>query len=284
MFNRIRRAMVRSNGAASYTSPEPINRDTLREIAPSVFAAGAHDSRSDRYTYVPTIQIVDYLEQNGYGVYSVMQSGSRDESRRGHTKHMLRVRPINQTLTVGGTHPEIVLVNSHDGSSAYRLMAGLFRLVCSNGLIVSQSVIDDYRVRHNGEILADIAVAVEKIRTELPAIGGRVEQFQRIALTQGEREVFGRAALAVKYGSTEAAPIDAATLTAPIRREDSEPTLWNTLNTIQEGLIRGGHRYRLHTDRGVQRRRTGAVGSVDGVSTINRAVWQLAEEMAKLKA
>lgn len=284
MFNRIRRALVRSNGAASYTSPEPINRDTLREIAPSVFAAGAHDSRSQRYTYVPTIQIVDYLEQNGYGVYSVMQSGSRDESRRGHTKHMLRVRPVGQTLTVGQCHPEIVLVNSHDGSSAYRLMAGLFRLVCSNGLIVSQSTFEDYRVRHNGNILADIAGAVEKMRHDLPALGGRVEQFQHIALTEAERHAFGRAALAVKYGTVEDAPIDAATLTSPIRREDSEPTLWNTLNTVQEGLIRGGHRYRLQTDRGVQRRRTGAVGSVDGVSTINRAVWQLAEEMARLKA
>lgn len=70
----------------------------------------------------------------------------------------------------------------------------------------------------------------------------------------------------------------------PQRREDAEPTLWNTLNTVQESLIRGGNRYTLRTEKRVQRRETRPVNSVDGNLTINRALWQLADEMAKLKA
>lgn len=285
LLNSMARSTRRGNGAGSITSKaEPLGMEDLARVVPSILAADKHQSRSARYTYVPTIQIVEHLQQNGYGVFSAMQSGSRDADKRGFTKHLIRFRPLGSELTVGATHPEMVLLNSHDGTSAYRLMAGIFRLVCSNGLIVAQSTIDDIRVRHSGNILGEISEAVERMRAQLPQIGTRVEQFQRLQLSAGEREVFARAALAVRYGETEAAPIQASAILSPRRRDDAEPTLWNTLNTVQESLIRGGHRYTLRTDRGIQRRTTGEVNSVDGNTTINRALWQLAEEMAKLKA
>lgn len=272
------------NGASRMTSTVPMDRDTIARFAPSVLAERKHDSRTDRYTYVPTIQIVEHLQNNGYGVFAVQQSGSREDDRRGFTKHLVRLRPLNQTMAVGQTHPEIVLLNSHDGSSAYRLMAGLFRLVCSNGLIVSESTVEDFRIRHSGNILHEIAGAVENMQRALPAIGERVERFQKLQLTQGEREVFARAALTARYGSPEESPIEPAQILRAQRREDAEPTMWNTLNTVQESIVRGGVPYLANGKRGVQRRRTGGVSSVDGGTSINRAIWQLAEEMAKLKA
>lgn len=278
------RGNVRINGAATVTSREPMTTEQIRHYAPSVFAESKHDSRSERYTYVPTSQIVTHLQANGYGVFSVMQSGSRDESKRTHTKHLVRFRPLGQTMQVGGTHPEIVLVNSHDGTSAYKLMAGLFRLVCSNGMVVSQSTIDEVSVRHNGDILGEIAGAVDSMRLALPAVNERIETFNRIKLNAEETVIFGRAALAAKYGTVEEAPIEAKAIVSPRRHEDAEPTLWNVLNATQENLIKGGNRYTLRTERTVQRRTTRPVNSVDGNTSLNRAVWQLAEEMARLKS
>jgi uncharacterized protein DUF932 len=44
---------------------------------------------------------------------------------------MLRFRheDVSQSLAVDDVIPEVVLINSHDGTSAYKLIAGLYRLM-----------------------------------------------------------------------------------------------------------------------------------------------------------
>lgn len=280
------RSFGRRNGAAGMTSREPMSLDRIREIAPSIFAERKHDSRSDRYTYIPTSQIVEHLTKRDYGVFSVSQGGSRDEEKRGFTKHLVRFRPLSQPVQVGGTHNEIVLLNSHDGTSAYRLMAGIFRLVCSNGLIVSEGTIKDIRIKHSGNILTDVAQGVDRLAGSLPALADRVQSMQSVDLSPLEREAFARAALTVKYGE-DSAPVSPGQILITRRNEDRAPSLWNTLNTVQEGVIRGGQDYRLESERNgrpvIQRRKTGPVNSVDGQTNLNRALWQLAEEMRRLK-
>jgi hypothetical protein len=273
----------RSNGASGIQSREPLTLDQIRQAAPSVFAESKHDSRSNRYTYIPTSQIVEHLLRHDYGVFAVNQGGSRQEDKRGFTKHMIRFRPLGQSVQVGGTHNEIVLLNSHDGTSAYRLMAGVFRLVCSNGLIVAQSMIEDIRIKHSGNILAEVAEGVDRLKDQLPRIGDAVQSMQAIRLQPEEREVFAGAALTAKYGN-EPAPLTASQVLTTRRPEDRDANLWNTLNTVQESLIRGGQHYVRETERGVQRRTTSPVNSVDGTTSINRALWQLAEEMKRIKS
>jgi Domain of unknown function (DUF932) len=271
----------RRNGASGIQSREPLSLDQIREAAPSVFAGDRHSSRSARYTYIPTSQIVEHLMRADYGVFAVNQGGSRDADKRDFTKHLLRFRPLAQPLQVGGTHNEIVLVNSHDGTSAYRLMAGVFRLVCSNGMIVAESMIEDVRIKHSGNVLAEVAEGVDRLRDQLPLIGGTIQAMRAIDLTPDERGVFARAALTAKYGDEP--PVTPEAILSARRIEDREPTLWNTLNVVQEALIRGGQRYVKRTEKGVSRRTTSPVNSVDGTTNVNRALWQLAQEMGRLK-
>jgi hypothetical protein len=288
ILSRSVRRFGRANGASGIQSRDPLTLDQIRETAPSVFAEGRHQSRSDRYTYIPTSQIVEHLMGADYGVFAVNQGGSRDDEKRGYTKHMLRFRPLSQVLQVGGTHNEIVLLNSHDGTSAYRLMAGVFRLVCSNGLIVADSLVSDIRIKHSGNILEEVARGVDDMKDQLPRIGDRVQRFQAIEMGRPEQEAFAEAALTVKYNG-EAPPITAGQLLSVRRQDDRPATLWNTLNTVQENTIRGGNHYRRETrdETGrltrVQRRTTQPVNSVDGQTSLNRALWTLAERMAELK-
>jgi len=271
----------RSNGASGIASRDPLSLDQIRQAAPSVFAESRHSSRSERYTYIPTSQIVEHLMGHDYGVFAVNQGGSRDEDKRGYTKHMIRLRHLGQTVQVGGTFGEIVLINSHDGTSAYRLMAGIFRLVCGNGLIVSQGTVEDIRIKHSGNVLTEVAEGVERMRVQLPRLGDAVQSMQAIGMTPDERQVFARAALTAKYG--DEAPVTPTQVLTVRRQEDQAGNLWNTLNTVQESLIRGGTRYVKETENGVQRRKTNPVNSVDGQTNVNRALWQLAEEMKRLK-
>lgn len=136
----------------------PLTDDQIFKKAPSVFAEAAHESRGARYAFIPTIQVLDGLRREGFEVVAAAQTRCRDEGKVAHAKHMLRLRHPDsiQLRDVGQEIPEIVLVNSHDGTSSYTLHAGFFRLVCSNGLIVASSTIDDVRVRHTGNVIDNV--------------------------------------------------------------------------------------------------------------------------------
>ncbi len=158
--------------------------DVLRQRVPSAFATAKHDSRSARYTYLPTADIITGMMQEGFFPVSAMQSRARDEGKREHTKHMIRFRRDSdqQAVALATTRenhiinrgaplaefPEIVLVNSHDGSSSYRLSAGIFRLVCRNGLIVAGESIAEVAVQHTGNILDHVVNSAHELMRRLP--------------------------------------------------------------------------------------------------------------------
>ena len=106
----------------------PLTREELFRVVPSVFSEDKHESRSERYTYIPTISLLDSLQREGFQPFFACQTRVRDPGRREHTKHMLRLRREGQIT--GKQVPEIILLNSHDGTSSYQMLPGLFRAVC----------------------------------------------------------------------------------------------------------------------------------------------------------
>ena len=280
-------ARTRSNGAVNFTSRTgSIEPERLRQIAPSVFAEQAHGSRSAAYKYIPTSEILTGLARQGFRPYAVMQGGSREEEKRGFTKHLLRLRHDSQRLEVGGTHNEIVLLNSHDGTSSYRLMAGVFRLICGNGMVVAQNLIDDIRIPHKGNIEGQVIEGCISILDRLPEVSESIREMDALRLTPGEPQAFARAALVARYDDPEKpAPVKAEQILTLRRNEDAAPTMWNTLNAVQENLVRGGLGYVQRNENGrlIARRRTREIGGIDQNTNINRALWALAEEMKKLK-
>lgn len=110
----------------------PLTREELFCVVPSVFSEDKHASRSERYTCIPTITLLENLQREGFQPFFACQTRVRDQSRREHTKHMLRLRRAGQIT--GQQVPEIIQLNSHDGSSSYQMLPGLFRSVCCNGL------------------------------------------------------------------------------------------------------------------------------------------------------
>jgi hypothetical protein len=273
-------------GASILRSNSPISDDQIRAVAPSIFAEGKHASRSDRYSYIPTSEVLSGLRREGYQPFAVYQGGSGDNEKRNYTKHMLRLRHESvATPGVGQTFREIVLINAHDGTSSYQLMAGIFRLVCSNGMVVGDGTIEQVRVKHSGDVIPSVIEGCNHILARLPEASEAVAEMNALQLSAPEQQAFAAAALQLRYDSGEA-PIQSAELLTLKRREDSAPTLWNTLNTVQENVIRGGLSYVQRDERGrrVARRQTREVRGIDQNTAINRALWTLAEEMKRLKA
>ena len=251
----------------------PLTDEQLADVVPSIFAEEKHDSRSDRYIYIPTINILQRLRTEGFQPFFACQTRVKDEGKREHAKHMIRLRHASQIN--GREANEIVLLNSHDGSSTYQMLAGVFRFVCSNGMVCGDTI-NDVRVPHKGDVVGHVIDGAYTVLDEFDMVAQQVETMRAINLTPDAQRAFADSALMLKYESAEAAPIQSDKLLDPRRIEDRAGDLWTTFNRVQENLVRGGIHGRTTNGR---RTRTREVAGIDGNVALNRALWTLAEKM-----
>jgi len=262
--------------AQSFRSQSPLSNDQIARYAPSVMAEEAHESRGDRYAFIPTINVIDGLRNNGFQPFEVSQTKVRDQSKREFTKHMVRLRQSGVNVS-GAEVPEIILLNSHDGSSSYQLLSGFFRFVCANGLI-SGNVQEDIRVRHSGNVVDDVIEGATRVLDNLELANNSIDTFKSTKLEFEEQLVFANSALQLRWG--DKAPVVAESLLRSRRFEDQKSDLWTTFNRVQENLLRGGLNGRSASGR---RSTTRAVGGVNENVKLNRALWSLADGMAQIK-
>ncbi|WP_234050604.1 MULTISPECIES: DUF932 domain-containing protein [unclassified Xanthobacter] len=260
---------------------EALDNDALHHHVPSVFAREAHDSRSDRYVYVPTIEIVEGLRREGWFPFFAVQAVPRDGSRHGHAKHMLRLRRDDG---IGKPEAaEVIIVNSHDGTSAYQMFAGMLRFVCTNSMIAGERF-EEVRVPHKGGIQDQIIEGVYTVAEDFPRLIDATETMKDTFLSRDEQQVLAEASLVARYGEEES-PVRPDQIIAPRRREDAGQSLWQTFNVIQENLIRGGLNGRRQTSDGrIRRSTTRPINGIDQNVGLNRALWTLAEGMQRLKS
>jgi hypothetical protein len=199
---------------------------------------------------------------------------------------MIRMRHAGQVQTRPEAN-EIILINSHDGASSFQMLAGMFRFVCCNGLVVGE-VVDDIRIPHKGNIQGEVIEGAFRVLDEFEAVGEHTEAMKALQLQPPEEIAFATAALALRFGERgveetgghSPAPVTAEQLIEARRPEDIGHSLWAVFQRTQENVIRGGQPGRSAQGRRVQTR---AVGSIDRSVSLNRALWMLAEEMRKLK-
>lgn len=273
-----------------------LNNEVLRTVAPSVFADHAQAGVSDRYSFLPTIKVVDGMREAGWSVVKAQEQRIVTEERRGFQKHMLRFRRNDDVqrvaaLTTRENHnvdrlnplaefPEIILTNSHDRSSAYQLHAGIFRLVCSNGLVIADSTFGKISIRHANFNPDDVINASFKVIEEIPAVMSEIDCMKTKQLSAPAQTAFAEAALILKYDDLKAAPVEARNVLATRRHEDNKSDLWTTFNRVQENLTKGGLKNRQKkNDAGKNFRRTTPVKSISENIALNKALWHLAKTL-----
>lgn len=261
-------------------SDSPLTDDQIHRVAPSIFADAPHESRSQRYAYIPTATVLTELRKEGFQPFMVTQTRTRHEDRRDYTKHMIRLRHASQ-INARGEANEIILLNSHDGTSSYQMLAGMFRFVCSNGLVCGDTVAD-VRVPHKGDVAGQVIEGAYQVLHGFDRALESRESMQAITLDEGEAEVFARAALSLKYDDPDKpAPITESQILMPRRFDDRRPDLWSVFNRTQENLTKGGLHGRSANGR---RQQTRPVQGIDSDIRLNRALWLLADGMRQLKA
>lgn len=275
--------------------------ENLRDMVPSAFATRAHESRSDRFGYVPSGMIIEGMMKEGFAPVSASQSTARTNDKQAYTKHMIRFRhqaEMTRQAVVGESIREIVFVNAHDGSSQVELMAGLFRYVCGNGMVVSDRTVGSIRVPHRGDIISRVIEGSFQIIANSNNVIEKAREWSGLYLNSREQEAFATAAHNARFepvvrtledGSEERVqhaikPID---LLQPRRYDDRGDSLWHVMNRVQENVIRGGlvgrHVGEIGSRRPGRRITTREVKGIDQNITLNQKIWDNAELMAEVK-
>jgi hypothetical protein len=260
-------------------SDYPLSDDQIRTVAPSIFAETPHESRSQRYSYIPTAAVLAELRNEGFQPFMVCQTRVRQDDRRDYTKHMLRLRHASQ---ISGTEAnEVILLNSHDGTSSYQMLAGMFRFVCQNGLVCGDTFAD-VRVPHKGNVTDQVIEGAYEVLHGFKRVEHSRDAMRAITLDDGEAVVFAKSALTLKYDdSGRVLPITESQLLRPRRFDDNGSELWSIFNRVQENLVKGGLTSRTANGR---QQRTRPVHGIDQNVRLNRALWVLAEGLRRLKA
>jgi hypothetical protein len=261
----------------------PLTLEGIRQACPAVFAAGPHESRGGRYRYVPTIEPVQALMDNGWGIYEASQQRSRAADKDPYTKHMLRMRRLSDfdALSLRGDGvPEVILINAHDGTAAYHLKAGFFRFVCSNGLMVGTQLAG-FTIRHTitSQTTSEVLTAAESVVTDsFPRMLGNIERFKSCKVDTTQQYRLAKKAKELRSG-TMLTPFNLQDLLEVRRPEDAEPTLWNVLNRVQEAAVYGGFETMSF---GYGRRSTvRPIERVSQVTKINTGLWDEAQTIAE---
>lgn len=250
-----------------------LTRQELTARIPSAFATQPHSSRSERYHQVRTDEVLERLFEAGFGVTSAQQGKSKIEGKAAFTKHMVRLRQVDAQMIVGETVPEVVLMNSHDGTSAYHLFFGLFRVICSNGLVVG-SAFDSYRFGHTARLANEVVDASFEIIGQAALAQERIQSFRASTMSDDDMGYFARAAHVLRFGErAEEASVRPRQLLEARRREDAGNSVWEVMNRVQENAMVGVRAISPSGMRIAPRRFTEAHASTQ----FNRDLWDLAE-------
>jgi hypothetical protein len=268
----------RNVGAVLRSYDEPLTDDAIRRAVPSIYAETPHAGMSDRYGYVSTAKVLEGLRQEDFQPFFACQTRVKTPGKQDYTKHMVRLRHASQIRTAdAGEANEIIVVNSHDGSSTYQMLAGVFVFVCTNGLITGEEVAD-LRIPHRGNVVERVIEGAYTVLDTFDRVDASKAEMKAIELTPQEQRAFATAALAERFEGEP--PVTPEQVLEPERWEDRGDSLWKVFNRTQEHLVRGGLRARTANNR---RTRTRAVTGIDQSVRLNRGLWVLAEEMRKIK-
>lgn len=245
-----------------------MNIQDLRTTVPALFQTEKLSKLSDRYTVVPTIDVVEKFIDNGWQVSSAKQVG-----KTAFAKHQVRLRNA-ELPQVGDSLLEAVITNSHNGSSTLQVGAGLFRLVCSNGLTVPVSTFGDMKQTHLNLSMSDVEMITEQFVINTPKIQKSVTRMMEVTMDIDRKVDFVSKAVGIRWKNTEdISTLTLETIIEPLRDGDREDSLWNTFNVVQEKLIRGG----FIKQQGRNTRSVKGIQSLNMDNIINTKLWELAE-------
>ena len=254
-----------------------IDKSEIKKRANSIFTTTGSPSTSDKYAHISTEKIIDDMELLGWGVVDAKQVKARKSV--GFQKHLVVFR--NSEIVIDGADgdtvfPQILLTNSHDGKNAFTFTAGLFRMICENGLVVCNQEFENLKIRHYGYDFEELEKTINAMVEKLPLTVESMNRFKTTVLNSNQMLDFAKRALNSRFTDNELEhiTIDLNDLLTPSREEDKGNDMWSVFNTVQEKLTHGLFNYGY----GSKNRKARKIKNFNKDMELNNKLYQLANE------
>tara|TARA_Y100000385_G_scaffold202261_1_gene209534 strand:- start:710 stop:1507 length:798 start_codon:yes stop_codon:yes gene_type:complete len=255
-----------------------LTKSQMEEKASSIFTTKPASNVSKHYTHIPTSTVIEDMDKLGWGVVDVQQVKARKGV--GFQKHLLVFR--NPDVVINGddgdtVFPQILLTNSHDGKNAFTFTAGLFRLVCANGLVISTQEFENVKMRHMGYTFEDLQVKIKEMVERLPLTVESMNKMKTTVVEEKEALEFAKKALTTRFTKEQIKvfKIDLNELITPVRSEDEGSDVWSLFNVVQEKIITGDFTYKV----GVKERKAREIKNFSQDLMVNKKLFAMANEL-----
>jgi hypothetical protein len=261
------------------SNQEFLSTEEIKQRASSIFSTTAAPTVSDKFTHIPTFKVIEDMAKLGWNVVDAKQVKARKEETRGFQKHLVVFR--NNDVVINGADgdtvfPQILLTNSNDGKNAFTFTAGLFRMVCENGLVISTEQFNDVKMRHMGYTFEELQAQIREMVEQLPLTVESMNKMKQIQLDEEQAKALAKKALTTRFTEeqVENIQIDLDQLLEPTRDEDKGTDLWTVFNVIQEKILNGDFNYIS----GVKQRKARKVKNFKQDMEINQKLFAMAAE------
>jgi hypothetical protein len=254
-----------------------LSKENMKSLAPSIFAEKPSSEVSKHYTHIPTTKVIDDMELLGWKPIEAKEVKARKSSTQGFQKHLIVFR--NDDVVINGqdgdtVFPQILLTNSHDGKNAFQFQAGLYRLVCSNGLVIADTQFEAVKMRHMGYTFEDLQEKIKEMVEKLPLTVESMNKMKAQEMEQEQILQFAKDAISTRFSEKELnrIKIDFDSLLTPTRPEDEGNDLWSVFNVVQEKIIDGDFEYKV----GVKNRKARQIKNFKQDMKINKELFDVA--------
>ena len=265
------------NGLDSY-----LTKEQIKNSAPLIFAeAPTNPDVSNKYLFVNTETIIDDLEKLGWLPVQAAQRKARKKEGTIFSKHMVAFQNPDIKITSkdgDDAFPRILLTNSHDGMQAFKFSVGIFRLVCSNGLVIADEKFSDFKIKHKGYSFEELRNVVRQAVEDLPNKVQVMNDMKNRILSEEEKRKLALDAMLIRAG-VKTLEYDEETIDdilEPKREADKGDDLWRVFNVVQEKITQGEFHAAL---KGAKVRKVRKIKSFEKDMKVNKDLFKLATSL-----
>ena len=268
-----------------------LSMEDLRKACPAAFkTTPTNPGVSERYVHANTATVIEDLAKLGWYPVQAKQCRPKKGSKGIRSFHMIALqnpdvkicKPVTditgETTEIVDSYPRIILTNSHDGFNSFKFMVGLFRLVCSNGLILCSDEMVNMSIRHINYSFEALRTVVSSAIEQIPYIVNTMNTMKNTKLSEAEKKELATAVVKIRKDveDDEKFSIDEATvmdILMPVREEDKGDDLWTVFNVCQEKMIKGGFQSTSKNDKVRKQRK---ITSIKKDVEYNQRLWEIA--------
>lgn len=263
------------------------NEDILNVCPMAFHTLPTNPNVSNRYVQANTMTVIEDLRKLGWYPVQAKQNRKKKNSSGIHSFHMIAFQnpdikiiknDANGEQTIDA-YPRIILTNSHDGFNSFKFMVGLFRLICSNGLVCGEEMVN-MSIRHINYNFEELRKVVANAIENVPNMVNTMNEMRNIIPTEEQKIQLATEVIKIRKGIETEENIEVANeviedILTPIREEDKAQDLWTIFNICQEKMIKGS--FSLMNKRKRMRKQRG-ISSIKKDMEFNQRLWNTATQ------